>query len=37
MINNKDNNLLILLGPTGIGKTDILIKLIQKINDIEKY
>ena len=35
MINNKDNNLLILLGPTGVGKTDISIKLAQKISDIE--
>jgi len=35
MINNKDNNLLILLGPTGVGKTDISIKLAQKIPDIE--
>jgi tRNA dimethylallyltransferase len=35
MINNKDNNLLILLGPTGVGKTDISIKLAQKITDIE--
>ncbi len=35
MINNKDNNLLILLGPTGVGKTDISIKLTQKITDIE--
>lgn len=33
--NKKDNNLLILLGPTGVGKTDILIKLAQKIPDIE--
>ena len=33
--NKKDNNLLILLGPTGIGKTDIAIKLAQKIPDIE--
>ena len=35
MINNKDNNLFILLGPTGVGKTDISIKLAQKISDIE--
>lgn len=35
MINNKDNNLLILLGPTGVGKTDISIKIAQKIPDIE--
>ena len=35
MINNKDINLLILLGPTGVGKTDISIKLAQKIPDIE--
>lgn len=35
MINNKDNNLLILLGPTGVGKTDISIKLVQKIPNIE--
>ena len=35
MINNKDNNLLILLGPTGVGKTDISIKLAHKIPDIE--
>ena len=35
MINNEDNNLLILLGPTGVGKTDISIKLAQKIPDIE--
>jgi len=36
MINSKkNNNLLILLGPTGIGKTDIAIKLAQKISDIE--
>ncbi len=31
----KDNNLLILLGPTGVGKTDIAIKLAQKIPNIE--
>jgi len=35
MINNKDNNLLILLGPTGVGKTDISTKLAQKMFDIE--
>jgi len=35
MINNKDNNLLVLLGPTGVGKTDISLKLAQKIPDIE--
>lgn len=35
MINNNDNNLLILLGPTGVGKTDISIKLVQKIPNIE--
>jgi tRNA dimethylallyltransferase len=35
MTNNKDNNLLILLGPTGVGKTDISLKLAQKIPDIE--
>ena len=35
MINKKDNNLLILLGPTGVGKTDISIKLAQKMPDIE--
>ncbi|MBU4562033.1 tRNA (adenosine(37)-N6)-dimethylallyltransferase MiaA [bacterium] len=35
MINNKDNNLIILLGPTGVGKTDISIKLAQKKPDIE--
>jgi len=35
MINSKDNNLLILLGPTGVGKTDISLKLAQKIPDIE--
>jgi len=34
-MNNKDNNLFILLGPTGVGKTDISIKLAQKIPDIE--
>ena len=31
----KDNNLLILLGPTGVGKTDIAIKLAQKLPNIE--
>ena len=35
MIINKDNNLLILLGPTGVGKTDISIKIAQKTPDIE--
>jgi len=35
MIKSKDNNLLILLGPTGVGKTDISIKLAQKKPDIE--
>jgi len=35
MINSKDNNLLILLGPTGVGKTDIYIKLAQKTPDME--
>ena len=35
MINSKDNNLLILLGPTGVGKTDISLKLAQKAPDIE--
>jgi len=35
MINSKDNNLLILLGPTGVGKTDISIKLAQKTPDME--
>ncbi len=35
MINNKDNNLIILLGPTGVGKTDISTKLAQKMSDIE--
>ncbi len=35
MINSKNNNLLILLGPTGVGKTDISTKLAQKISDIE--
>jgi tRNA dimethylallyltransferase len=33
--NKEDNNLLILLGPTGVGKTDIAIKLAQKIPNIE--
>lgn len=32
---NSNNNLLILLGPTGVGKTDISIKLAQKVPDIE--
>ena len=35
MINNKDIDLFILLGPTGVGKTDISIKLVQKMPDIE--
>ena len=35
MINNKNNNLLILLGPTGVGKTNISTKLAQKMPDIE--
>ena len=35
MINSKDNNLLILLGPTGVGKTDISTNLAQKMSDIE--
>ena len=36
MINSKkNNNLLILLGPTGVGKTDIAIKLAKKIPNIE--
>jgi len=35
MINNKDKDLFILLGPTGVGKTDISIKLVQKMPDIE--
>jgi tRNA dimethylallyltransferase len=35
MIDNKDNILLILLGPTGVGKTAISIKLAQKMPDIE--
>jgi len=35
MINNKDNNLLVLLGPTGVGKTNISLKLAQKIPAIE--
>ncbi len=35
MTNSKDNNLLILLGPTGVGKTGISIKLAQKMPDIE--
>ncbi|MCJ7788965.1 MAG: tRNA (adenosine(37)-N6)-dimethylallyltransferase MiaA [Candidatus Atribacteria bacterium] len=33
--NKEDNNLLILLGPTGVGKTDISIKLAKKLPDIE--
>jgi tRNA dimethylallyltransferase len=35
MIKSKNNNLLILLGPTGVGKTDISTKLAQKMPDIE--
>ncbi len=35
MNNNRMNNLLILLGPTGVGKTDITVKLAQKTPDIE--
>ena len=35
MTNSKDNNLLILLGPTGVGKTGISIKLAQKMPDIQ--
>ncbi len=35
MIINKDSNLLILIGPTGVGKTNISTKLAQKIPDIE--
>ncbi|GAI66165.1 unnamed protein product [marine sediment metagenome] len=35
MINSKDKDLFILLGPTGVGKTDISIKLVQKMPDIE--
>jgi len=35
MINHKNKKLLILLGPTGVGKTDISINLAQKIADIE--
>ena len=35
MIKSKNNNFLILLGPTGVGKTDISIKLAQKMPDIE--
>jgi len=35
MIKSKNNNLLILLGPTGVGKTGISIKLAKKIPDIE--
>lgn len=34
-ISKKNSTLLILLGPTGVGKTDISIKLAQKIPDIE--
>jgi len=33
MIKSKNNNLLILLGPTGVGKTDISTKLAQKMSD----
>lgn len=35
MINSNNNNLLIFLGPTGVGKTDISIKLAQKNSAIE--
>jgi len=35
MIKGKNNNLLILLGPTGVGKTDISTKLAQKMPDVE--
>ncbi len=35
MIKSKNNNLLILLGPTGVGKTDISTKLAQKMSDLE--
>jgi tRNA dimethylallyltransferase len=35
MIKSKENNLLILLGPTGVGKTDISLKLAQKKPDVE--
>ena len=35
MINKKDNNLLILLGPTSVGKTAISVKLAQKMSNIE--
>ena len=35
MMNNKNNSLLVLLGPTGVGKTEISIKLAQKIPDVE--
>jgi len=36
MIRDKiNNNLLILLGPTGVGKTDVCIKLIKELPDIE--
>jgi len=34
-IHKKNNTLLILLGPTGVGKTDISIKLAQKIPNLE--
>ncbi|MDD5014083.1 MAG: tRNA (adenosine(37)-N6)-dimethylallyltransferase MiaA [Atribacterota bacterium] len=35
IISSSSNNLLILVGPTGAGKTDISIKLAQKMPDIE--
>lgn len=35
MIKGTNNNLIILLGPTGVGKTDISTKLAQKMSDIE--
>jgi len=35
MIKSKNNNLLILLGPTGVGKTVISTKLAQKMSNIE--
>jgi len=35
MSNSKGNNLIILLGPTGVGKTDISTELAQKMPDIE--
>ena len=35
MIKSKNNNLLILLGPTGVGKSDISTKLAKKMSDIE--